>query len=512
MKLVTGRRTFLSMLVSAIGWCCLPARGQTRASYGSWRSGKDPGHKRDADNYLLPRELAEFGLVSLVLGRVSNHSVTVSTLATDALEGYLEYGEESGKYSAKTDLLDLGAGMPVEQTLDKLQPNTAYFYRLQCRKKGETEFHARPEGRFHTQRVGGSAFTFAVQGDSHPERPQMNDANLYARTLLNAVSGKPDFYICMGDDFSVDALDAINTQTVAGRYRLQRPFLGLIAQSAPLFLVNGNHEQASLFNFNQTDMRHDIAVDAQNARNRYYPCPAPDGFYSGDADELKSIGLLKDYYAWTWGDALFVVLDNYWHSPGQVDNPFHDGGGKGPDQHGNKDRDWWQITLGDVQYQWFKKTLEQSKASFKFVFAHHVLGTGRGGIEECDLFEWGGKDKRGNGQFEQKRPGWELPIHQLMAKHGVTIFFQGHDHLYARQERDGIVYQEVPMPADQNYMTYNDDRYPAGVKMPNSGYLRVAVAPEQVKVEYVRCYLPKDETDQHQTGEVAHSYTIKAKA
>jgi hypothetical protein len=297
---------------------------------------------------------------------------------------------------------------------------------------------------------------------------------------------------------------------VAQRYTLQRPFLGLVAQSAPLFLVNGNHEQASLFNFNQSDARHDVAVWAQNARNLYYPMPAPDGFYTGDAEPLTSIGPLRDYYAWTWGDALFVVLDCYWHSPAQVDNGFHDGGGKQA-REGKKDRDWWGITLGDSQYHWFKRTLEQSQAKYKFVFAHHVLGTGRGGIEESDLYEWGGRNKRGDWEFDQNRPGWELPIQQLMAKHGVTIFFQGHDHLFVRQQRDGVVYQEVPMPADQGYVAYNEDRYQSGVKLPNSGHLRVSVSPEQVKVDYVRCYLPKDETAQRQTGEVAYTYTIKAR-
>jgi hypothetical protein len=98
-----------------------------------------------------------------------------------------------------------------------------------------------------------------------------------------------------------------------------------------------------------------------------------------------------------------------------------------------------------------------------------------------------------------------------MVKHGVTIFFQGHDHLFARQERDGIVYQEVPNPADQGYVAYNQDRYRSGVKLPNSGYLRVTVSPQEVRVEYVRCYLPKDETAQRRTGEVAHRYTIKPK-
>ncbi len=98
-----------------------------------------------------------------------------------------------------------------------------------------------------------------------------------------------------------------------------------------------------------------------------------------------------------------------------------------------------------------------------------------------------------------------------MVKHGVTIFFQGHDHLFARQEREGIVYQEVPMPADQGYVVYNEDRYQSGVKLPNSGHLRVAVSPDQVQVDYVRCYLPNDETDRRKSGEIAYSYTIKPK-
>ncbi len=34
-----------------------------------------------------------------------------------------------------------------------------------------------------------------------------------------------------------------------------------------------------------------------------------------------------------------------------------------------------------------------------------------------------------------------------MVKTGVTIFFQGHEHLLARQEKDGVIYQEVPNPA-----------------------------------------------------------------
>ena len=209
-------------------------------------------------------------------------------------------------------------------------------------------------------------------------------------------------------------------------------------------------------------MRRDVAVGAQVARNKFYPTPSANGFYSGDPMPWKDIGELKSYCAWTWGDALFVILDNYWHSPVLVDSGFQGGDAhpkQGGGEQGKGGRDWWGVTIGDAQYHWLKKTLELSKARYKFVFAHHVLGTGRGGVEEADLYEWGGRDKRGGeGVFKQKRPGWELPIHALMVKHKVNIFFQGHDHLYCKQDKDGIVYQELPMPSDSTYAALNESR------------------------------------------------------
>ena len=509
MDLHTSRRKFLGMLASALAWVVSPAMGQ--GPDHRKRGGKGEGHPVPQGEYVLPPEFANFAMLSLVLGRVSDRSITISALSKEALEGFVEYGTAPGKLPLKSPPLALPIGQPVEWHLEGLQPDTQYFYRLQVRKPGQAAYQVRRECQFHTQRAAGRSFTFGIQGDSHPERPQMSHPELYARTILHAASFKPDFYICMGDDFSVERLQTVNAETLTQPYLLQRPFLGLVGQSAPVFLLNGNHEQGSLFNYNQTDIRHEVAVGVQNARNHFYPTPGPDHFYSGDTAPLKSIGALKDYCAWTWGDALFVILDNYWQSPALVDSGFQGAGG-GKDHDKGHDRDWWGLTLGDAQYHWFKQTLEQSKAKFKFVFAHHVLGSGRGGIDECDLYEWGGKNKRGDWEFKEKRPGWELPVHQLMVKHGVTIFFQGHDHLFVQQERDGVVYQEVPMPADPFYAAQNEDRYQSGVKLPSSGHLRVSVSPEEVKVDYVRCYMPKDETDQKRTGEVAHSYTLKPRS
>lgn len=493
---------------------CLPAFPLLTAMTQSRRGGTGQGRggKQRKEGYSLPENLADYAATSIVLGRVTDKSVVVSAMSSEQAEAYIEWGPASGHYTDKTPVFKLQPGQPAETMLGGLKPGTEHFYRLHKRANTTDAFVARPECRFHTQRAPGQTFSFAIQGDSHPERAFMSDPALYVRTLQQAAALSPDFYICMGDDFSISTLQSITAESVDSRYTLQRPFLGLVGRNAPVFLVNGNHEQASLYNYNQTDERHQAAVFAQKARNLYFPTVAPDHFYTGNEKPLDGIGALKDYYAWTWGDALFVVLDNYWHSTAQVDSGLHDkGGGANPDGGGRQRRDMWEVTLGEDQYKWFKKTLEESKAKYKFVFAHHVLGTQRGGVEVSHLYEWGGHDPRGVDRFKELRPGWAMPVHDLMVKHKVTVFFQGHDHLYCQQERDGVVYQEVPVPADPEYQTYNADRYTSGTKLPNSGHLHVTVSPEGVTVDYIRSYLPAHETADRKSGEKGRSYTIKAR-
>ena len=460
------------------------------ALFASWAGAQPPPRRAQAT--FTPTHPAD-----IILGRPTGTSIVLSVLCDGDAKALVACGTEKAGLAARTEAVTFKKGEPREVLLDKLKPDARYYYQLQDAATGKPLV----EGSFHTQRPPGGAFTFEVQGDSHPERPNEHDPALYARTLRAAAADGPDFYVCMGDDFSVDNLRAVNVDTVTDRYRLQRPFLGLVGQSSPIFLVNGNHEQAAGCNLDGT--ANNVAVWAQTARNSFFPMPGPDGFYTGDATPVKFIGLLRDYYAWTWGDALFVVIDPYWHSPNAVDTVF--GGGL-------KARDGWSITLGDEQYRWLKQTLETSRAKFKFVFAHHVLGTGRGGIENAGLFEWGGKDRRGVSEFAQKRPGWELPIHQLMAKNDVTLFFQGHDHIFARQQLDGVVYQTCPEPADPSYAfsKWKSD-YATGDLLPNSGRVRVAVAPDKVAVEYVRSWLAKDEKVPHKDGEVAFRYEIAAK-
>jgi hypothetical protein len=329
----------------------------------------------------------------------------------------------------------------------------------------------------------------------------MFNSALYDQTMDNVAEDHPDFYIALGDDFSIDNLiekDQLSQSSVDTVYLNQRNYLGHVGSDSPVFLVNGNHEEAARYLLDGTP--DNAAVYAGTSRMKFFPQPVPDGFYTGDSEAVEYVGLPGDYYAWTWGDALFVVIDPYWHTSGIVDHV--------PGEDTTIKRDMWETTLGNVQYQWFKKTLEDSNAPYKFVFAHHVQGTGRGGIENAGQYEWGGNSQKGGYEFDTKRPGWKLPVHQLMAENGVTAFFQGHDHLFARQELDGVTYQEVPLPADPTYSTFNANAYRTGTKLPNSGYIRVTVSSRNATVDYVKSYLPGKETVSEKNGMVAYSYTL----
>jgi hypothetical protein len=190
----------------------------------------------------------------------------------------------------------------------------------------------------------------------------------------------------------------------------------------------------------------------------------------------------------------------------------------------DKASDEWDVTIGDDQYRWLKKTLHESQAKYKFIFEHHMLGGSRGGAGMVHSYEWGGYDGSGKRyEFPSKRPTWETPIHQLMKQYGVTIFFFGHDHLFAREKVDGIVYQSLPNPADNTYTAFNSDAYDPdtiklpgadydsdyGVILPNSGYLCVTVSPQEVTVSYIRAVLPGDEAKAGAANsEVSFTYTI----
>ncbi|MEQ1859210.1 MAG: metallophosphoesterase family protein [Chthoniobacteraceae bacterium] len=432
--------------------------------------------------------------VDVILGRPTKHSVTVSVLAYADREGAIQYGPKAGALSAKTAAFALKAGEPAEVAITGLQSDTQYFYRLSTRV-GNGAWAGEPERSFRTQRAPGSSFIFTVQADPHLDFG--TDKEVYRKSLANALAAKTDFHIDLGDTFMTDKYPSFKLS--APQYLAQRYYFSIVGHSAPVFLVLGNHDGETIGKGRGGDGE-SMPVWSNTMRKRYFPNPVPNDFYSGNTTVHPEAGLLENYYAWEWGDALFIALDQYWYSQKQR-------GSSG---------DNWSRTLGAEQFAWLKRTLETSKAKFKFVFIHHLVGgetpEGRGGSEASHFFEWGGKELDGRNTFAEKRPGWSAPIHDLLVKHGGSIVFHGHDHLYVQQERDGIIYQLVPQPGHSrfdNTRSTEEYGYKSGVKRGASGILRVTVSPDKAVADYVRAYPDSAESAERKTGAVTHSYTIK---
>ena len=463
----------------------------------------------------------------ILLARPTDNSITANIIPDNDVEFYIEYGITSGSYSDQTITYTANADEPIEFVIGSLLPNTDYFYRVVYRQIGITEWNIGEEHSFITQRAPGNAFTFTIISDSHLGQyggVTDDEYALYAQTLQNVKADDPDFHIDLGDTYAMDPSPlgtGMTLQEAMAAYYVERPFLKEITDSIPFFQVLGNHENEEGWNFDDVFSAPDqsLAIVGMTARKYYIPIPIPDDFYTGNTDPLdEPIGgdtNQEDYYAWEWGDALFVVIDPFHYSL-VWPNDYGEGyGGEGQDGEVSGDR--WDWSLGIDQYLWLKETLENSDAMYKFVFSHHVTGGatpyGRGGISAAPYFEWGGYNADDTWGWDTHRPaaeGWDVPIHQLMVANGVDVFFHGHDHIFAYEELDGIVYLECPKPDDAGYdwepygYGYNEDLYPDGLMIQNSGHIRVIVSPENVSIEYVRAYLPGD----GENGVIAFSVEI----
>jgi len=465
-----------------------------------------------------------------MLGRPTDRSITINLMNLLDIDVYVEVGSAPGEYSHATQpMLNQKAHEAIDIVIDGLEPDTAYHYRLRYRLAGSGDDAAGQEGSFRTRRERGESFVFTIQADSHIvggiKQNNLRKIALYELTLGNVLGDRPDFHIDLGDFAHIEFYGGVSAHTyldAVDRYLVQRRFLADLSRSVPFFLVLGNHEGEE--GWRTTLGMDSIEVWGTLARKQVIPNPRPDGFYTGGSDSTACCGLRESYYAWEWGDALFVVLDPFWYT---MIMPHLTG-------HYQASKDAWDWTLGKEQYDWLHETLQGSEAKWKFVLAHHMTGGvlegrkgrrpyGRGGIvaarykvAQRPTFEWGGEDSTGEYVFDVKRPDLEHgPVHQVMVDAGVDIFFHGHDHVFVYETLDGIVYQECPIPSGPGYGDgfYSPDYY-KGVKVNNSGHLRIMVSPDSARVDYVRSVLPEDEPlnedgSSIKNGDISYSYTIR---
>lgn len=406
----------------------------------------------------------EFFQCSELLAFPTDTSIQLHLIPRRDMTLHVCYGTAETQLDRQTPKKSLRAGESHIVQLESLKPNQTYLYRLHW---NGTEGYLR---RFHTARPSGESFRFAIQADPHLD--ENSQRAICAATLQNIANTNPDFLIDLGDASMIDKLPEKTDEAIATRNLLLRNEYGTIAHSVPLFMVHGNHDGELGWLFDGTDKN--SAVRATQIRKKFYPI-APDTFYQTSAPNESFCGTVRSYYAWNWGDALFVVIDPYRYT-------FRKPG---------KNSDGWGFTLGETQYRWLRDTLERSASKHKFIFGHQLVGgdeQGRGGVERADWGEWGGHDPDGTYRFDEKRPGWGKPIHQLLVETGVSAFFHGHDHFYAQQKKDGVIYQLVPQPAHAGTKLPNyaaDYGYTQGDLRGGSGFLNVSVSPERFDIEFV---------------------------
>jgi VCBS repeat-containing protein len=455
-----------------------------------------------------------------LLGKPEDTSITVNIVPATTIEYHYQYSTTSGGTYTNTSNVTATGGQPSEVVISGLTPNTHYYYRMQYHAPGDAmdDWVTRSEHSFWTQRTKGSSFSFSVTSDSHA-----SFSSTEQNTMTNILNEHPDFEIDLGDTFMLDGTTsqtAVNNAYLAFREPL---YFDKIGNSVPIFLTSGNHEDEEGWNLDDTPFS--IAQASIQARKLYYPTPIQDGFYSGNTDPLAAINAStygdqyrEDYYAWTWGDALFVVIDEFQYT---MSNPYGSAAGEGSDDPATGDQ--WNWTLGAQQFNWFKQTLQNSDAKYKFVFCHQMLGgipnltvagAGpgyvRGGAQASAYFEWGGENADGSAGFAAHRDPaafGTVPIHQLMVQNGVTAYFHGHDHQYVYETTsDGIVYQEVPSAGTNAsafsgiYTTSDHGTYNTIKMLGNSGHLLVTINPTQGTVDYISAT--------NTSGTVNYSYNL----
>ena len=243
----------------------------------------------------------------------------------------------------------------AQWTATGLEPKTRYEYTLGTRI-GDEAAHLYT-GSAVTQRPPGEAFVFALLTDTHisprEEIPTGTEtANSAEETLLQVAQAirttSPDFIANLGDildfhRFGFNQPPPDGSWTRLG-YLNYRRLLGDTLGNASHFFVIGNWD-------GETGCFTDEEISrSREQRLLYAPGPQPDTYPQGGSP-------YEDYYAFTWGDALFVVLNVMSYTPTchmlSSDPGVAD--------------DW---TLGEEQLAWLREELASDPESTTVIAFH----------------------------------------------------------------------------------------------------------------------------------------------
>ena len=384
---------------------------------------------------------------TLKLASTPSSSVVIFDVLSPANgSGYIEYGTKLGIYSNRSTAFTFIKGVQKTITISGLKTGTKFYFRLRYSfgsKNFSTAGVLIATTALTPKATNSKEYIFAIQADPHMD--ENSSEAVYIKTLEQVAMLKPSFLMDLGDIFMVDKLPDKSEVNIRARFELMKKYYERL-QGVPLKITLGNHDgELGYSTFN-----------TKKYRAEYFP------------QQTASVS----YYAFTEENSLHVALDPFTYT---TENPKADG---------------WQWTLGKVQYDWLKQVLQTSQAPFKFIYIHHLLvgdPQSRGGVEIAQFNEWGGNNMDGSYGFDQMRPSWGKPIHQLLKENKVSAVFKGHDHLYVKQELDGIVYQTLPQPSHPGDKINSGIEYGylSGKTVGGSGFIKVTTSEKTARVDFL---------------------------
>jgi fibronectin type 3 domain-containing protein len=298
--------------------------------------------------------------------------------------------------SANRITIQVGTLFEYQWTAQVTLPATgSYCYRIYL---GTSDLLAgNPSPRFASQVPFGStsAFTFDVMGDWGQIDAAGNNtdqANLLARVAKSGAR----FAVTVGDNGypTGSQVDYGDLQHPATSAIFGARYWTVPGSSIPIFTAAGNHGLAGVQHTDITTWTQASAVATSGGRyqNDVYCCV--NGSFSSNYG--------SEWYAFDAGNARFYILDSAWgDTNGGTASPYENDA-------------LAHFAPGTPQYQWLLNDLQTHTPQLKFAFSHYPVYSDNKS-QPSDTFLQGATNLEG-----------------LLGQHGVQILFNGHAHIYQR--------------------------------------------------------------------------------
>jgi hypothetical protein len=408
----------------------------------------------------------EIATGDVIYNETDGSAMVVSRVASDTtIEGQLSGGTNNVWNTGDTWRLDR-TYYKLEIKLSGLQSSRKYYYRVLLRYEGDAWPAPRATRSFRTRRAVGESFRFAIWADAHRNIYKNRKWPEWSTLVGTLQAEQPDLFIDLGDTWTLTSGNGepLSKQWPELYSMVMRPtrngfgsYKGVsdLCGDGGYYLVRGNHEGLS---------------DTDPAKRKRLVTkllklfvPNPDGAtypQGGSQDSDYDQG----YFAFEWGDVLFVAMDVVKYKEPKKLNPsparFH---------------------IGQAQLDWLTGVLQNSPRRWKFVFMHHLFG---------------GSDNYGRGGAAFAFQYEHAQVQALAEQYGAHVF-HGHDHLLAEESANGVLcyccglawgaqlahaYERADTLYPNGFIATSCNAEPPACE--NNGYMVVDVTPTQVTIRY----------------------------